>query len=314
MLKFIIRRLLLAAPTVLGASMLSFLLLYALPGNPGQAILKEQTGYDPSLEEITFFLQKHGLDVSLVDLCLRWGKRLLHGDLGVSLRTGEPVLREFASKFPATLELAAAAMALAVQLAFPLGIISAIKRNTIWDHAGRLLALWGVSMPNFWLGLLLILLFSLKLGWLPCFGSETLAHLILPALTLGTGMAASLMRLVRASTLEVLHQDYIRTARAKGLRESSIIWKHVLKNALIPVVTVLGLQAGHLLAGTVVVETVFAWPGVGKFLIDSIYARDYPVIQGFVLIIALLFITINSVVDLVYTWLDPRIRYHSAEG
>ena len=309
MIGFVVRRLFLAIPTALGVSMVSFLLLYGLPGNPGEAILKQQLDYNPSADEVMLFLKRHNLDVSLVVQCTRWLKKALMGDLGVSLRTGDPVLEEFLGKLPATAQLAAAAMVLAALVALPLGIISAVKRNSLWDHLGRVVTVGSASVPSFWLALLLILLFSLTLGWLPSFGSGTPEHLILPAVTLATGIIASLTRLVRTSTLEVLHQDYVRTARAKGLREATVIWKHVLKNAMIPVITLMGLQIGHLLAGAVVVETVFAWPGVGKLVVDSIYARDYPAIQGCVLLIALLFIAISGIVDLLYAWFDPRIRY-----
>ena len=205
-------------------------------------------------------------------------------------------------------------MSIAVLIAIPVGVLSALKQNSMLDHISRLVALWGVSMPNFWLGLLLILFFSLKLDWFPCFGYGSLSHLVLPAITLGTGLAAPLMRFMRASMLEVLRQDYIRTARSHGLSEGLILWKHGFKNALIPVITHMGMQVGHLLGGAVIIETIFAWPGIGKFLVDAIYARDYPVIQGFVLIIALFFILSNLAVDILYTYLDPRIRYDVEKG
>lgn len=302
----------LSVPTILGASLLSFLMLYIVPGNPARPILNEQLGYDPSAEETLWFLQRHGLNTAAISQAWRWLHATAEGNLGVSLRTGEPVLEEFLARFPATLELALAAMLLSLLIALPLGVMLALRRDSGLDHVSRLAALWGVSMPGFWLGLLLIYLFSLELKLLPCFGGGGAPYLVLPAATLSAGTTASLMRLVRASTLEVLPREYVRTARAKGLAESTVVWRHVLKNALIPVVTVVGLQMGHLLAGAVVVETVFAWPGVGKFLIESVYARDYPVIQGFALIIALLFVAINTGVDILYRFLDPRLRYGSA--
>ena len=309
MIKFIARRLAIATLIMLGASLLSFSLIHLAPGNPAEVIIRAEMGEDPSLAEIEFFFQKYDLNDPFLAQCAQWMHMITHGDLGTSFRTEEPVLVEFFDRFPATLELAVAAMAIAILISIPLGILSAMKQNSILDHGSRLVALWGVSMPNFWLGLVLILFFSVKLDWFPCFGYGGVEYLILPAITLGTGMTATLMRLMRASMLEVLRQDYIRTARAKGLKEMVVLWKHGFKNALIPVVTVMGMQVGHLLAGVVIIETIFAWPGVGKFLVDGIYARDYPVIQGFVLIIALFFVLSNLAVDILYTYLDPRIRY-----
>jgi peptide/nickel transport system permease protein len=277
MVKFIARRLAIATLIMLGASLFSFSLIHLAPGNPAEIIIRAEMGDDPSLAEIDFFFQKHDLNDPFFSQCVQWVYMITHGDLGTSFRTEEPVLVEFFDRFPATLELAAASMAIAIVISIPLGILSAMKQNSIFDHSSRFVALWGV--------------------------------LILPAITLGTGMTATLMRLMRASMLEVLRQDYIRTARAKGLKERIVLWKHGFKNALIPVVTVMGMQVGNLLAGVVIIETIFAWPGVGKFLVDGIYARDYPVIQGFVLIIALFFVLSNLAVDILYTYLDPRIRY-----
>ena len=303
-----------AVVVMLGVSLISFSLVFFAPGNPAVAIIGAEIGEEPAIEEIEFFFQEHGLNAPLFTQCVQWLYMITHGDLGTSFRTEEPVLVEFIDRFPATLELAIAAMFIAILISIPLGILSAMKQNTVLDHGSRFVALWGVSMPNFWLGLLLILFFSVKLDWFPCFGYGSIEYLILPAITLGTGMTASLMRLMRASMLEVLRQDYVRTARAKGLVERVVIWKHVFKNALIPVVTVMGMQVGHLLAGAVIVETIFAWPGVGKFLVDAIYARDYPVIQGFILVIALFFVLSNLAVDILYTYLDPRIRYDVEKG
>lgn len=314
MIKFITRRLMIAALIMLGASLFSFLLIYFAPGNPAEVIIRAEIGEEPTLAEIEFFFQEHGLNAPFFTQCAQWLYMIAHGDLGTSFRTEEPVLVEFIDRFPATLELAVAAMFIAILIAIPLGILSAMKQNSLLDHGSRFVALWGVSMPNFWLGLLLILFFSVRLDWFPCFGYGSIEYLILPAITLGTGMTASLMRLMRASMLEVSRQDYIRTARAKGLMERAVIWKHGFKNALIPVVTVMGMQVGHLLAGAVIIETIFAWPGVGKFLVDGIYARDYPVIQGFVLIIALFFVLSNLAVDILYTYFDPRIRYDIEKG
>lgn len=314
MIKYTAKRLAIAVIVMLGASLLSFFLLYLAPGNPAHAILTAQLGHDPSLEEVAFFMVKHDLNNPFLVQCSQWLYMITHLNLGTSFRTGEPVLVEFIDRFPATFELAFTSMLIAILIAIPVGIVSALKQNSLLDHSSRFVALLGVSMPNFWLGLLLILIFSLKLGWFPCFGYGTTAHLVLPAITLGTGLAAPLMRLMRASMLEVLRQDYIRTARSKGLSERLVMWKHGFKNALIPVITHMGIQIGHLLAGTVIVEIIFAWPGVGKFLVDAIYARDYPVIQGFVLIIALFFVLSNLAVDILYTYIDPRIRYDADKG
>jgi len=313
-IRMIIQRLFIAVFVMLIASFLSFSLLFFAPGNPAEAIIRQQTGLDPTFYEIELFMQNHGLNRAFLTQCFQWLYLITQGDLGISLRTGEPVLEEFLARFGATLELAVTAVAISVIIALPLGIFAARRPNSFFDHVTRVLALAGISIPDFWLGLMLMLCFSLALGWLPCFGHGTLKHLILPATTLGVGMTASLMRLMRASMLEVLNLDFIKTARTKGLRETVIIWKHAMKNALIPVVTVLGMQFGHLLAGAVVVETVFSWPGIGKFLIDSIYARDYAVIQGFVLIIAATFVLVNLLVDILYAWLDPRVRYVKEKG
>jgi len=309
MAKFIALRLALTMVIMLGAAVLSFSLLTLAPGNPAEAILSAERADDPRLEEMEIFMEQHGLNNSMLVRMSQWFRMLGRGDLGTSLKTGEPVAAELWARFPATIELALVSMFLAVFIALPLGIVSAVKQNSILDHVVRFIALGGVSMPNFWLGLLLILFFGVFLGWFPTYGYGSTPHLILPALTLGTGMTAILMRLQRASMLEVLNENYIRTARAKGLNEWRVIGKHAFRNTLIPVVTIIGIQFAHLLSGVVIVEQVFAWPGIGHFLIDSINARDYPVIQGFVLIIAFFFVLTNLVVDVLYAFLDPRIRY-----
>ena len=309
MVKFIALRLALAILIMIGAALLSFFLLSLAPGNAAEAILSAERVDDPLLEEVEIFMDRHGLNNSMLIRLGQWFHMLSHGNLGTSLRTGEPVALEFRARFPATLELAVASMLLAIFIALPLGVISAVKRNSVLDHAARFVALGGVSIPNFWLGLLLILFFGVRLGWLPTYGCGGIKHLILPALTLGTGMTAVLMRLQRASMLEVLNENYIRTARAKGLNEGLVIGKHAFRNTLIPVVTIIGMQLAHLLCGVVIVEQVYAWPGIGHFLVDSIHAKDYPVIQGFVLVIAFFFVFSNMVVDVLYAFLDPRIRY-----
>jgi peptide/nickel transport system permease protein len=219
------------------------------------------------------------------------------------------VLSEILVRFPATVKLAVVSMLVALIIAIPVGIISATRQYSFVDNVSMMGAMLGVSMPNFWLGLLLILLFSVHLGWFPVCGYGGFEHIILPALTLGTGIAAVITRLMRSSMLEVLRQDYIRTARAKGLSEKLVVSRHALKNALIPVVTVIGMQFGRVLEGAVIVETIFAWPGIGKLLVDSIYARDFAMIQGGVLFVAVIFVIVNLAVDISYTYLDPRIRY-----
>jgi peptide/nickel transport system permease protein len=306
---FIIRRLCLAALIMVGAAVLAFFLLSLAPGNAAEAILTAERADYPQFDEVARFMEANNLNSPLLVQLTQWFIMLSQGDLGTSLRTGEPVLAEFWDRFPATLELALAATLLATLLALPLGVISAVKRNSVLDHGARLAALWGVSMPNFWLGLLLILLFGVMLGWLPTYGRGTLSHLILPTITLGTGLTAVLMRLQRASMLDVLNTNYIRTARAKGLSEAKVIGRHAFRNTLIPVVTIIGIQFAHLLSGVVIVEQIFAWPGIGNFLLDGINAKDYPVIQGFVFMIALFFVLCNLAVDLLYALLDPRIRY-----
>ncbi len=309
MTKFIALRLATAIVVMLGVALLSFFLLCLAPGNAAEAILSAERADYPQLEEVEIFMETHGLNNSKLIQLLQWFRMLSSGNLGTSLRTGAPVTEEFWARFPATLELAAASMLLAIVIALPLGVISAVKRNSVLDHVTRLIALWGVSMPNFWLGLLLILFFGVFLGWLPTYGFGGIRHLVLPTITLGTGMTAVLMRLQRASMLEVLNENYIRTARAKGLSEWLVIGKHAFRNTLLPVITIIGMQLAHLLSGAVIVEQVFAWPGIGHFLVDSINARDYPVIQGFVLMIAFFFVVSNLVVDILYACLDPRIRY-----
>ncbi len=309
MVKFIALRLALAVLIMLGAAILSFSLLTLAPGNAAEAILSAERADDPQLEEVTAFMERHGLNNSLLIRLSQWCHMIASGHLGISLRTGEPVAEEFWSRFPATFVLATTSMLLAIVIALPLGVVSAMKRNSFFDHGARIAALWGVSMPDFWLGLLLILFFGVCLEWLPTYGYGGIKHLVLPAITLGTGMSAMLMRLQRASMLEVLNANYIRTARAKGLNEWHVIGKHAFRNTLIPVVTVIGMQLAHLMSGVVIVEQVFAWPGIGHFLVDSIKAKDYPVIQGFVLIIAFFFVVSNLVVDVIYAFLDPRIRY-----
>jgi peptide/nickel transport system permease protein len=295
---------------MLGTTILVFTLMHFAPGDPAEQIAIARYGLENVSEEMIVQIRlEEKLDAPLYIQYGRWLGHLVRGDLGYSLTSGEPVLKVIIRRLPATLELALAAALISLLIALPSGILSAVRQYSLLDHISMGGALLGVSMPNFWLAMLLILLFSVKLGWLPVFGKEGPTHLILPAVTLGTGMAAVITRLVRASMLEVLHQDYIHTARAKGLSEILVIGRHALKNALIPVVTVAGLQFAYLLEGSVIVETIFAWPGIGKLLVDSIYNRDFSMLQACTLFIAGIFSLSNFMVDISYTFLDPRIRY-----
>jgi len=297
---------------MLGVTMMTFLIMNLTPGDPAEMIAMARYGVDDlTREDIELVRVQEGLDAPVYIQYLRWLNHVLHGDLGCSLTNGDPVLPEILIRFQATIKLAVASMIIALIIAVPVGIISATRQYSMVDNASMMGAMLGVSMPNFWLGLLLMLLFSLYLGWFPVCGYGSFEYIVLPALTLGTGMAAITARMMRANMLEVLGQDYIRTARAKGLGEKIVISKHALKNALIPIVTIIGMQFGRVLEGAVIVETIFAWPGIGKLLVDSIYARDFAMIQGGVLFVAAIFVIVNLVVDISYTYLDPRIRYES---
>jgi peptide/nickel transport system permease protein len=301
-------------PVWLGISLLAFSLANLAPGDPAQMILLRQTGELPSEDAVQRLREQLGLDDPFPVRYVRWLADAARGDLGTSFRTGEPVLGALLERFPATLQLAVAGLLIGLLIGIPLGVISATRRDSALDHASRVGVLLGASLPNFWLGYLLILLFGVGLGWLPVAGWGTWQHLVLPALTLGVGGAASLTRLTRSMVLEELGADYVRTARAKGLPERVVVVRHALRNALNPIVTLTGMRFGGLLAGAVVVETVFAWPGIGKFLVDSIYDRDYPTIQGFVLFTGTVFVLLNLLVDLGYAWLDPRVRLAGRGG
>jgi len=309
MLKYILKRLLLVFVVVLGVTVVTFSAMQSAPGDPAEMIAVARYGEDLTQEEIEGVRVTEGLDAPVYIQYLGWLGHILRLDLGKSLITYEDVLEEILTRFPATLVLTISSLILSLLIALPTGIISAIRKNTIVDNACMTGALLGVSMPNFWLGLLLIWLFALSLGLLPSFGYGSIKHIILPTITLGTSMAAITTRLTRSSMLDVLNQDYIVTAKAKGLDEKTILLRHALKNAMLPVITFVGLQLGFLLGGTVIVETIFAWPGIGRLLVDSIYARDFALIQGCVLFIAVIFALANLVVDILYAYLDPRIRY-----
>jgi ABC-type dipeptide/oligopeptide/nickel transport system permease component len=268
---------------------------------------------DASVAQMEQLRQQLGLNDPIPVQYWRFATRAIRGDFGESLYYHIPALRLILERLPASLELAVAAMVVALGISVPIGIISAVRRGSALDMASMFAALFGLSMPHFWLGIMFILLFSVKLGWLPTSGRGTLAQLIMPALALGLSLMAMFARLTRSVMLEVLSLDYVRTARAKGLKERVVIGKHALKNALIPLVTVAGMQFGFLIGGTVIIETVFAWPGAGRLVVQAIFNRDYPLVQACVFILALIFVTINFLVDMLYVYLDPQISYQDEQ-
>lgn len=301
---YTIRRLLLLIPVALGVVTLVFFLIHMTPGDPVEIMLG-----DNALSADKAALRRDlGLDRPIHEQYVHYLNGLLHGDMGISLQSRKPVLDEILRSFPASFELMAGAMAVALLTAAPLGVLAAVKPFGLVDGAAMLIALIGVSMPSFWLGPLLILLFAIRLDWLPVNERGGFNHLILPALTLGASIAAILSRMIRASLLDALQEEYVRTARAKGLFERSVILKHALRNALIPIVTVVGLQVGGLLSGAIITESVFDWPGLGSLLLDGIYARDYTLVQGCILFIATIYVVVNLLTDIVYGWADPRVR------
>lgn len=315
MLAYMAKRILLTIPAMLFVSIISFSLVFLAPGDPAEVLLTSPQG-SPSPEVIEEYRVRMGFDQPVYVQYLRWLNNVLHGELGYSFMSEKPVVDTIMRCFQATLKLSIVGMIISIMVSIPLGILAAIKNNTIIDDFCRLGALIGVSIPNFWQAFLLIMLFSVYLDWLPVAGygnGGDLEHMILPAVVLGTSSAAVTTRLMRSSLLEALNQDYIITARAKGLPEWIVIGKHALKNALIPVVTMLALSLGFLLNGAVVVEWIFGWPGIGDLVVDSIYCRDYTMIQGSILFVSLIFVTLNVIVDISYTYLDPRIRYETLD-
>jgi ABC-type dipeptide/oligopeptide/nickel transport system permease component len=305
MLRYLVRRLLLTIPVLLGVATLVFALIHLVPGDPAQSML----GDGASAEEIAQLRHTLGLDRPLPAQYVGFLSGLVRGDLGKSFRYGTPVTSEIRDRLLRTVQLAAAAMSVAMLLALPLGIAAAVFRGTAIDHAAMTIALAGISMPNFWLGPLLAILFAVSLGWLPVSGTGTIWHLVLPAITLGGALAAILARMTRASLLEELRELYVLAARARGLSRARAILRHAFRNSLIPVVTIIGLQFGAVLTGTIITETIFAWPGVGRLLIQAINFRDYPLVQGCILFISLTYVMMNLITDLTYGLLDPRIRY-----
>jgi peptide/nickel transport system permease protein len=333
MRKYIVKRLLLAVPTLIGVSILVFLMIHLIPGDPAETMLFPKG----TEEEIAALRHKLGLDKPLHIQYISWMLNALHFDFGNSVQTGDAVVREIIHRFPATIELTVAAILIAVLIGIPLGVISAQKKNSFVDYFCISISLFGVSIPIFWLGLMLIYVFSVSIGIFPVSGRITmgssipgitgfytidslltgnlkmfidaLKHLILPAVSLSSVSLALIVRITRSSMLDVLMQDYIRTAKAKGIPYKKIIFKHALKNALIPVITVVGLQLGRLLGGAILTETVFSWPGIGTLVVSAIVNRDYPIVQGVVFIVTVLFIPVNLLVDILYAYIDPRIRY-----
>ncbi|MBX3015083.1 MAG: ABC transporter permease [Caldilineaceae bacterium] len=307
------KRLVALIPVWLGITLLAFSLGRLAPGDPAYLIAAQQSDGPPPTALVEQIRQEKGLTQPWLVQYARWVGQVLQGDLGVSYKSGGPIRTELYQRFPATLELTFGGLLVAIGLALPLGMAAAVYRGSLIDHFSRVLALVGASLPSFWLAFLLIILFAVEWKLLPVAGRSSTRHLVLPALALGLGIAAPLMRLTRSSLLEVLGQDYIRTARAKGLERRRVLIGHALRNALIPVVTVIGMSVGHLLGGSVIIETIFAWPGIGKLLIDGIANRDYPLIQAYVLLMGTFFILINLGVDLLYLWLDPRIQAESSQ-
>jgi peptide/nickel transport system permease protein len=330
---YIIKRLLQIIPVVLGVTLIAFSLIHLAPGDPVRTML----GQHATQQEIDDIRAKYGLDQPLYVQYFIWLGHVLQGDLGRSILSHEQVTTEIASRFPNTIELAIAAMIFAILIGVVAGIISATKQYSVADYTVMGIALFGISMPVFWLGIMLMMIFGVFLGWLPIGGRidlllpftritgfmvidsiitgngtaliSVLRHLILPAIALGTIPMAIIARTTRSSMLEILRQDFIRTERAKGLSERKVIYKHAIRNAMVPVVTVIGLNFGLLLSGAILTETVFSWPGVGRLVVDSVYARDYPLVIGCILVFALVFVIVNLITDLLYTYIDPRIRY-----
>lgn len=311
---YILRRLAYVVPVWLIIGFFAFVLATLAPGDPAVILLQRQGDQTPTAAEVARVHRELHLDDPFPIRYARWVGGAARGDLGSSYRTGDPVLSALANRFLATVELAVPAIVVALLIALPVGLISAARQNSVVDHGARVLAAVAGSMPSFWLGYVLIIAFAVDLRLFPVAGKGGWQHLVLPAVTLGLGAGAGLARLLRASLLDALGQDFVRTARAKGARERRVVSRHALRNALVPAVTVAGVRFGQLLGGAVIVETVFAWPGIGKYVVDSIYDRDYPVIQGFVLFTGTVFLLVNLAVDLLYVRIDPRVRLAGGRG
>ncbi len=305
MLQYVIKRLFSIIPVLIGISLLLFLMLRMLPGDPAQVLAGEMA----TQEEVEIIRHQLGLDRPIYTQYAFFLSRLSRFDLGRSARTQNPVTEEIWARLPNTMLLAIVAITLACLIGIPAGIISALRPYSLLDYTITVTALFGISMPVFWLGLMLVIVFAVWLNWLPAGGIGTWKHVILPSFTLASFVVAFIARMTRSTMLEVLSQDYTTTARSKGLKEKVVVVKHAFRNALIPIITVVGLQFGMLLGGAVLTETVFAWPGLGRLIVDSIRARDYPMIQGAILVFGLLYILVNLAVDIIYAYVDPRIRY-----
>ena len=310
MVRYVFKRLLMLIPITIITSFLVFFIINLAPGD----VVGQLTGSEATAEEIAALREELDLDKPIVVRYAKYFAGLLRGDLGTSQITGKGVYESYMEKLPATLELALASIAVSIVISIPLGISSAVHRGSVRDNVGMVAALLGLSMPNFWLGLLLIIVFALNLGWLPSGGSGGLEHLILPAITVGTGLTAMLTRTTRSSMLDVIRQDYLRTARAKGVPERLVIRKHALKNALIPIITVIGTQLGTCLGGAILTETVFAWPGVGRLILDAVNSRDTTLVTGCIILKTITISVILLAVDLLYAAVDPRIKAQYAKG
>lgn len=304
MVKYVIKRLLALIPVVIGVTFLVFMIMQLAPGDAAKLILGESA----TQEQVEELREEMGLNDPAIMQYGRYMVNFVQGDLGTSYSTKRPVAEEVFARFPYTLNLFVVAGVISIILAIPLGILAAVKQNTWFDNISMILSLIGVSMPIFWLALLLVLCFSLKLGWLPVQGAESWKSYILPAISLGFMNMAAIARTTRSSMLETIRQDYIRTARAKGVSRRQVIMKHAFKNALIPTITVCGIQLGQLLGGSVLTETVFAWPGIGRLLVQSINARDVPMVLGCIIVMTVCFSVVNLLIDLLYGFVDPRIR------
>jgi peptide/nickel transport system permease protein len=316
MTRYLVQRLIAFVPTLFGISIIVFVVMHLIPGDSISAMIGTQ--FKLTDAQAAALRQYFGLDKPLPEQYVHWLLSALHGDFGYSVRSGQPVLSDILSHFPLTLELAFFAMLIALALGIPIGVVSAVKRDSLVDLVGRLFALVGLALPNFWMGTLIILVLSLYFQILPNAGNyvdllqnpvENLKQMIFPAITLGFAVSADIMRTVRSAMLEELRQDYARTARGKGLRESAVVIGHCLKNALIPIITIVGLEVGYLFGGAVIVEDVFALPGIGRLLLDAIGERDYAVVQGTIVFIAFVFVLVNLLTDLAYAWVNPRIHY-----
>lgn len=305
MLSYILQRILMLLPVLFGVTLVSFSLLHLVPGDPAEIL----AGQEATKEDVDRIRKEYGLDQPLAVQYLRFMASAAQGDLGISIQSRHPVRELLSQRLTFTLQLSLVSILVASAIGLLAGIVSSTRQYSLFDTASMLGALFGISMPIFWLGLLLILVFAVKLHWLPSGGTGTLRHLILPAIALGSASAAVIARMTRASMLEVARQDFIRTARATGYRERVVIFRHALKNAMIPVVTVFGLEFGYMLGGAVLTETVFSLPGIGRLLVEGIFARDYPVVQGAMMAVAATFVLVNLLTDIAYAFFDPRIRY-----